>query len=188
MSNQLKLFLYIVFVVAIFVFVQNKFNIFNVKLIDNNQKTTTENTTTQSTSNPDATVVTPQNYVDIVTGANKSVRVNVEVANTAEEKALGLSFRKYLGDYDGMLFTYDTSTNNPFSMKDMQISLDLIFVDSQYFIVDAKTYQSPCTTNYCPSIYSKSPYQYVLEVNSGFCEKNGIAEGGSFVLYLESVN
>ena len=188
MSNQLKLFLYIVFVAAIFLFIQNRFNLFDVKLVNNTNSTSDTNTKESSVKSADTGTKTVENYVDIVTGANKSVRVYVEVANTEAERKLGLSFRKYLGDYEGMLFVYDGVTNNPFWMKDMQIPIDIIFADSQYFIVDTKTYQAPCTSSYCPNIYSKASYQYVLEVNSGFCEKNGIADGGSFILHLESIN
>lgn len=182
MSNQLKLFLYIVFVVAIFWFIQSKFHIFNVKLGD-----TQQNTETNATKSPDTTV-TPTNSVEIVTGANTSVKVNVELAKTLDERRLGLSFKKYLGDYDGMLFVFDSETKTPFWMKDMKIPLDMIFFDSQGFIVDMKEAQAPCTDTYCPSIYSKKSYMYVLEVNSGFIEKNGIPEGGSLVLHITSLN
>jgi len=182
MSNQLKLFLYIVFVVAIFWFIQSQFHIFDVKL-GNTQENTQTNT--EDTVN---TTVKPTNLVEIVTGANTSVKVNVEIADTEDERRLGLSFKKYLGDYDGMLFVFDKETSTPFWMKDMQIPLDMIFFDSQGFIVDMKEAQAPCTATYCPSIYSKKSYIYVLEVNSGFIEKNGIPEGGSLVLHIESLN
>lgn len=187
MSNQLKLFLYIVFVAAIFLFIQNRFNIFDVKLLNSTSDLST-NSETSSVKGEDTEVKTVENYVDIVTGANKSVRVSVEIANTEAERKLGLSFRKYLGDYEGMLFVYDITTSNPFWMKDMQIPLDMIFFDSLGFIVDMKESLAPCTENYCPSIYSAKSYKYVLEVNSGFIEKNSIPEGGSLVLHLESVN
>lgn len=182
MSNQLKLFLYIVFVVAIFWFVQTKFHIFDVKFGDATQSKTTG---TEDTENPS---VKATNSVEIITGANTAVKVNVEVADTEAERILGLSFKKYLGDYDGMLFVFDTETNTPFWMKDMEIPLDMIFFDSQGFIVDMKEAQSPCTATYCPSIHSAKSYMYVLEVNSGFIEKNAITVDGSLVLHIESLN
>jgi len=182
MSNQLKLFLYIVFVVAIFWFIQSKFHIFDIKLGNTQQS---ENTDSEEKTD---TTVTPTNSVDIVTGADRSVKVNIELANTESERQLGLSFRKYLSDYEGMLFVFDMETNTPFWMKDMQIPLDMIFFDSQGFIVDMKEAQAPCTATYCPSIYSKKNYMYVLEVNSGFIEKNAISEDGSLVLHIESLN
>ena len=181
MSNQLKLFLYIVFVTAIFLFVQTKFHIFDINLKDEQQQSA-ENATGNET------LPQPSNYVEIITGAGDSVKVNVELADTDYERRVGLSFRKYLGDYEGMLFAFDTEVNTPFWMKDMQIPLDMIFFDSLGFIVDMKKSLAPCTEDYCPSIYSAKSYKYVLEVNSGFIEKNSIPEGGSLVLHLESVD
>jgi uncharacterized membrane protein (UPF0127 family) len=182
MSNQLKLFLYIVFVVAIFWFVQTKFHIFDIKFGN-----ITQEESSQSEEETNANV-TPTNYVEIVLGANESVKVNVELADSESERQAGLSFKKYLGDYDGMLFVFNTETNTPFWMKDMQIPIDMIFFDSQGFVVDMKEAQAPCTTTYCPSIYSAKSYMYVLEVNSGFVERNGIVTGGSIVLHIESLN
>jgi len=184
MSNQLKLFLYIVFVVGIFLLIQNKFKIFNIELINGEQKTTEEQDTNESGN----TESSEDNYVEIVVDATKSVKVNVELANTEEKRRLGLSFRQYLGDYDGMLFAFGSDVSNPFWMKDMKIPLDIIFVDSNYFIVDIKEAQAPCTSTYCPNIYSSTPFRYVLEVNSGFVEKNGITKDGSLVLHIADLN
>lgn len=182
MSNQLKLLLYIVFVVAIFWFVQAKFNIFDIKFGNITQEESTQSEEETNTN------VTPTNYVEIVLGANETVKVNVELADSESERQAGLSFKKYLGDYDGMLFVFNTETNTPFWMKDMQIPIDMIFFDAQGFIVDMKEAQAPCTATYCPSIYAAKSYMYVLEVNSGFIERNGINIGGSIVLHIESLN
>jgi uncharacterized protein len=182
MSNQLKIFLYLVFVVAIFWFVQSKFHIFDVKF-----NPTEEISTNDSKENRDE-VPSTSNYVEIVVGANKSVKVNVELADSEEERELGLSFKKYLGDYDGMLFAFPSKTNVPFWMKDMQIPIDMIFFDDQGFIVDIKEAQAPCTATYCPSISPVESYKYVLEVNSGFVEKNAITKEGSLVLHIENID
>jgi uncharacterized membrane protein (UPF0127 family) len=182
MSNQLKLFLYIVFVIAIFWFIQTKFHLFDVKV------GTSQESTQTNTEDMEDTNIESANSVEIITGANASVKVNVDLADTESERRLGLSFKKYLGDYDGMLFVFDSETNTPFWMKDMQIPLDMIFFDSDGFIVDIKEAQAPCTNTYCPSIYSKKSYMYVLEVNSGFVEKNNIPEGGSLVLHITTLN
>lgn len=182
MSNQLKLFLYIVFVVAIFWFVQTKFHIFDIKFGNITQEKSSQ---TEEETNIN---VTSPNYVEIILGANESVKVNVELADSESERQAGLSFKKYLGDYDGMLFVFNTETNAPFWMKDMQIPIDMIFFDSQGFIVDIKEAQAPCTATYCPSITSKKSYMYVLEVNSGFVEKNNISEEGSLVLHIKTLN
>ena len=182
MSNQLKLFLYIIFVVAIFLLIQNKFHIFDIKLTDGTDQTT------QGEGNKDSDGLGEENYVEIVKNGTERVKVNIELANTAEERSLGLSFRQYLGDYDGMLFVFDSDVSNSFWMKDMKIPLDIIFVDRNYFIVDIREAVPPCSDTYCPNISSSSPYRYVLEVNSGFVEKNGITKDGSLVLHISDIN
>ncbi len=184
MSNQMKIFLYLVFVVAIFWFVQSKFHIFDIKFGGAELSTSNDN---DSEAKSD-TVAPEGNYVEIVVGANKAVKVNIELADSEEERKLGLSFKKYLGDYDGMLFAFPSETNTPFWMKDMQMPIDMIFFDSKGFVVDIKEAQAPCTDTFCPSIYSSESYKYVLEVNSGFVEKNGITKEGSLVLHIESID
>jgi hypothetical protein len=84
-----------------------------------------------------------------------------------------------------MLFVFESVVNSPFWMKDMIIPLDILFIDSQGYIVDIKEEQQPCSGNYCPPISSKESFMYVLEVNSGFCEENGIEEGYRMVQYLQ---
>jgi uncharacterized membrane protein (UPF0127 family) len=70
-------------------------------------------------------------------------------------------------------------------MKDMLIPLDILFIDSQGYIVDMALAQQPCVTTSCSAISSSEPFQYVLEVNSGFCEENDIEEGYLVIQYLE---
>ena len=180
----MKLFLYVVFVVGIFLLIQNKFQIFDIELTNGDQKVAEESNKEEGKSANN----NEENYVEIVVDATKVVKVNVELANTEEERRLGLSFRQYLGDYDGMLFVFDQDVSSPFWMKDMKIPLDIIFVDSNYFIVDIKEAQAPCSDSYCPSIYSVAPFRYVLEVNSGFVEKNGVTKDGSLVLHITDLN
>lgn len=183
MSNQLKLLLYIVFVVGIFLVIQNKFQLFDIKLTNGDVESTSN-----AENNENKEISNEENYVDIIVDSSNRVKVNVELANTEEERKLGLSFRQYLGDYDGMLFVFDSDISSPFWMKDMKIPLDIIFVDASNFIVDIKEAQAPCTNTYCPNIYSSTPFRYVLEVNSGFVEKNGITKDGSMVLHVTDLN
>jgi uncharacterized membrane protein (UPF0127 family) len=155
-------------------------------LIGNNKQVTTQQNSTSQTTTNQTQQTADSDYVEIVTGPDKYVDVNVEIADTQDERRAGLSFRKYLGDYNGMLFMYDAPVNDPYTMNNMQIPIDMIFIDSQYFIVDIKENLTPCTSTYCPDVYSNSSYQYVLEVNAGFCKNNNVAKGGSLVLHLKS--
>jgi len=179
MSNQLKLLLYIIFVAGIFYFIQNKFNLFDISFINDikieklfKENNKSENTTEEFTD------------VQIVTGDGKKANLKVEIADSTEERALGLSHRKYLGDYEGMYFVFEQNTNTSFWMKDMLIPLDIIFVDETGFIVDIKEGQQPCVSS-CSSIFSSSTYRYVLEVNSGFCSTNDVKIGNGVLVNLK---
>ncbi|MCD4756406.1 DUF192 domain-containing protein [bacterium] len=176
MSNHLKLLIYIGTIVGIFCLVQEKFDLFNVRLIDGNGEQV-ENMDNKEGEED-------EKYLEIYIPNGLRVRVNVEVVDTEDSRAKGLSSRRYLGDYDGMLFVFEKEVDNPFWMKDMLIPIDIIFIDSKGYIVDIKVDEQPCDATYCPQIYSKDPYRYVLEVNAGFCEENEIEIGYSMVQYL----
>lgn len=128
------------------------------------------------------------NYVEIYNKEQKIIDVKVELAQTDTEKQLGLSNRKYLGTYNGMLFIFNKPTEDSFWMKDMLILLDIIFIDESNFIVDIKENQQPCTETECKSIVPLSEYKYVLEVNANFCKENGIVIGNSIIVNLQEEN
>ncbi len=179
MSNQLKLLLYIIFIAGIFYFIQNKFNLFDISFVDDIK---IENIF-KSSGDPED-IEQGLRDMQISIGDGKSVNLRVEIADTSEERSLGLSLRKYLGDYEGMYFVFEQNTNSSFWMKDMLIPLDIIFVDETGFIVDIKERQQPCTSS-CSSVFSGTMYRYVLEVNSGFCSINGVKIGNGVLVNLD---
>jgi len=186
MNNHLKLLIYIGTIVGIFLLVQEKFNLFDVKLIDKDGKSERlMDSILGEESSGESNEQEGNDYVEIYIPNGLKIKVMVEVADSEEERSEGLSSRRYLGDYDGMLFIFDGNVNHPFWMKDMFLSLDIMFIDAQGFIVDIKSDQQPCDEVYCSQIYSRDSYRYVLEVNSGFCEENEIEVGYSVVQYLQ---
>lgn len=188
MNNQLKLLLYIVFIVGVLFYLQDSFDILDISF-ENNQKQDSETAQEESDDSEEVIVKEDEeNYVLISIGDGENIRVNVEVADTDALRALGLSNRRYLGDYNGMLFVYDEKVNHPFWMKDTLINLDIIFIDEKGFIVDIKEDNEPCTEVHCPAIASSEQYKYVLEVNGGFCEINDVQIGQSLVIHLASSN
>ncbi len=183
MNNQLKLLIYIFFVALIFLFVQDRFEIFDISLV--NEKKQDEVIYDSNNIDEEKEIKDSKSYVEIFKNDGVVTKVNVEVADTQDERILGLSNRRYLGDYEGMLFVFDQKVNTSFWMKDMYFPLDIIFIDESNFIIDIQENREPCTETYCPMISSSSMYKYVLEVNAGFCESNGIVVGSSIVLHLE---
>ncbi len=172
-------------IAGIFLFVQDRFDLFEISLKDG-QSVQSESDTKSEEEGGDFNIDSKsEQYVEIQIPNGLNVRVDVEIADDDFKRSRGLSGRRYLGDYEGMFFVFDSEVNTPFWMKNMLIPLDILFIDSQNIIVDIWQDQQPCTEHYCPSIYSHENFKYVLEVNSGFCKENSIEEGYSVVQYLE---
>lgn len=175
MNASLKVILYIFFVAVIFYFVQDNFGIFDISF---RQKGDQRNFQKEE--------IKGENTVEIYNEEGDPIVVKVDIAETEDQRRIGLSGRRSLGDYEGMLFVMDEVGTYAFWMKDMLIPLDIIFIDSKFFIVDIKEEEQPCGSGYCPSIYSDVPFMYVLEVNAGFAKANRIVVGNSMVFNISS--
>ena len=104
--------------------------------------------------------------------------INAEIASTGEEKALGLMFRESLSKDEGMLFVFDFPSNYSFWMKNMNFAIDIIWVSSDFRIVDITKNAEPCKGNEkCRSYASAKKAKYVIEVASGFADENNLAIG-----------
>lgn len=101
--------------------------------------------------------------------------VYVELARTPSEMSRGLSGRKSLPEDRGMLFVYDAAGFYHFWMPDMHFSIDIIWLDENYTIVDITYDLSPDT--YPETFTSAQPAQYVLEVNAGWADLNEVSIG-----------
>ena len=125
------------------------------------------------------TSTTPQEQN--LTGQNQlcfpSACFTYETANTPEEQEKGLMYRESLPEMQGMLFPFKNPYIATFWMKNMMISLDIIWLDSELKIVDISTGIPPCTSEPC-AIYSPSmPVSYAFEVNAGTAEKYSLSKG-----------
>lgn len=105
------------------------------------------------------------------------IEISIEIADDEPERASGLMFRQNLGERDGMLFVFEQEQPVSFWMKNTLIPLDMIFVDENFTITEIKKDVQPCKEEPCPSYPSKENAKYVVEVNSGFSEKNNIQTG-----------
>lgn len=120
--------------------------------------------------------IVDKNSITIFTGAGP-VKINVEFAKTSEERQKGLMNRVSLPKNSGLLFIFPDETNRSFWMKNTLIPLDVIFVSSKGHINEMTTL-NPCQeTEICQPYNSKTPAQYVLEINAGSAEKWKIIEG-----------
>jgi uncharacterized membrane protein (UPF0127 family) len=120
---------------------------------------------------PEATA--PSARVLIAPRKGGSFIVAVEVARTEAERARGLMFRTSLAAGAGMLFVFDETGDHPFWMKNTLVPLDMIFIDDVGRITGVAARAVPGSLE--PR--SGGPSRYVLEVNAGWAEANGIAAG-----------
>ena len=104
-----------------------------------------------------------------------NITVTVTTATTPKERSRGLMFRKDpLGDKQGMLFDAARESDQGFYMKNTFIPLDMIFIDDSRQIVGIVNNAEPQTlTRRSVGV----PSRYVLEVDGGWCERNGIEVG-----------
>lgn len=108
----------------------------------------------------------------------KNLEIKIDIAADPYRWAKGLMFEKFLDEDKGMLFIFPDEAPRSFWMKNTLIPLDLIFISRDKKIVDFKENFAPCPDAlFCPSYVSRSPAQYVLEVNAGLREKYGLQIG-----------
>lgn len=99
--------------------------------------------------------------------------IQVEIADTDQEREIGLMYRKKLPTENGMLFKFDYAMPVCMWMKNTYIPLSVAFIDSNGTIINIEK-MHPLTENiHC----SKRAAQYALEMNQGWFEKNNIKKG-----------
>lgn len=103
--------------------------------------------------------------------------VQVEVADTDEERTLGLSGRESLVENSGLLFVFETEGYHGIWMKDMNFPIDIAWLDKNKKIIHIEHNVSPETY---PKVFNPpTPSLYVLETNAGFFQKFNIGVGNT---------
>jgi hypothetical protein len=100
--------------------------------------------------------------------------VAVEVASTGPRRELGLMYRKHLDDNAGMIFVFPNESPRNFWMHNTPIPLDMIFADAKGVVTGIVANAEPFSDKL---LGVEGNSEYVLEVNGGFCAKNGIKPG-----------
>jgi len=97
--------------------------------------------------------------------------IYAELAVTEHERQLGLMYRESINPDQGMLFVFEKEGIYSFWMKNMKISIDIIWLDKDKRIVQIEKNVPPCETEDCPSYTPVALSKYVLEIKSGFSEE-----------------
>lgn len=104
-----------------------------------------------------------------------------QVADSEEERRIGLMFRKKMAKDEGMFFIFDDEKPRSFWMKNTLIPLDIIFLDKGRQVISIQKNVQPCKVDPCPLYSSVGSAKYVLELNGGESDKIGVAEGSQLM-------
>ena len=103
--------------------------------------------------------------------------VKVEIVQTQKERERGLQNRGSLDKDAGMLFIFAKSGKHGFWMKNTLISLDMIWLNNYQEIVYIQENAVPCRMPPCKIYSPDRDALYVLEVNAGYAEEQGLKVG-----------
>lgn len=101
--------------------------------------------------------------------------VHIAIADTPAAKEKGLSGRDDLAPDEGMLFVFEEDSGHPFWMKDMNFSIDMLWISSEGTIVHIAPNVSPET--YPQTFSSPVPSRYVLELSANYAAEHNLKIG-----------
>lgn len=110
------------------------------------------------------------------------------LAESEGARGQGLGDKKSLPQDQGMLFIFEKTDIYPFWMRDMKFPIDIIWIDSNYEVVDLVKNANP--SSYPNSFIPEKQALYVLETNAGWADKNNIQVGSKAMFiwqYLENI-
>ncbi len=128
---------------------------------------------------PPVTLLDPGEYEETtvtITDENGATlaTANVRVAETRDQKRVGLSRVDSLANGTGMLFVHSSSGSRSYHMRNVSVGLDIVFIDSDGTITEIADAPHP-------DIGGTGPYrgtgQYVLEVPRGWMDTIGASAG-----------
>jgi len=110
------------------------------------------------------------------------VTLTVELATTPTAQQQGLSDRDSMGADHGMLFVFNQAAEWGFWMHEMRFPLDIIWFNPNRQVVFIEPDLTPCppAPANCPVYAPPINAMYVLEVNAGFVQANGVKLGDTF--------
>ncbi len=99
--------------------------------------------------------------------------IDAQVAQTPEQRQIGLMFRREMPAQEGMLFVFEEPGTQCFWMKNTLLPLTAAFVADDGRVVNLADMQPQTTESHC----SQEPVRYVLEMNQGWFAKRGLKAG-----------
>lgn len=100
-------------------------------------------------------------------------RIDAQVAQSPQERQIGLMHRKSMPQHEGMLFVFEEVATQCFWMKNTLLPLTAAFVADDGSIVNLADMQPQSEASHC----SQKPVRYVLEMNQGWFAQKGLKAG-----------
>jgi hypothetical protein len=106
----------------------------------------------------------------------KGEMIELEVARSSEEQAIGLMYRRELARNRGMLFPFSEPIMAKFWMKNCLISLDMVFLRGDH-VKNIAENVPPCEKHPCP-VYSADAFvDKVIELRAGRAKELNLKKG-----------
>ena len=99
--------------------------------------------------------------------------LDVQLAQTPEQRQIGLMWRKDMPQHEGMLFVFEQAAQQCFWMRNTLIPLSAAFVADDGTIVNIADMKPQSDDSHC----SEKPVRFVLEMNVGWFAKRQIKAG-----------
>ena len=116
---------------------------------------------------------TPQTTLPRIKLQAGMYQMDVQVAQTPEQRSIGLMFRAEMPTHEGMLFVFEQPSSQCFWMKNTLLPLTAAFVADDGTIVNLADMKPQTTDSHC----STKPVRFVLEMNQGWFAKKGLKAG-----------
>lgn len=100
-------------------------------------------------------------------------RIDAQVAQSPQERQIGLMHREKMPQHEGMLFVFEQPATQCFWMKNTPLPLTAAFVADDGTIVNLADMQPNDTASHC----SNQPVRYVLEMNQGWFAQKKLKAG-----------
>lgn len=100
--------------------------------------------------------------------------IDIEIADTSQEKALGLMYRTSLPEKSGMLFVYESPQEITMWMRNTYIPLDMIFIRADGIVHRIEARTEPFSE---AIVASQGAVTAVLELGGGVAARLGIKPG-----------
>ncbi|NMG06400.1 DUF192 domain-containing protein [Brasilonema sp. UFV-L1] len=103
-------------------------------------------------------------------------KIQLEVAQTPQQQAMGLMYRPTLPDNRGMLFQFPSPIQANFWMKNVPVPLDMVFMlDGKVLYIAASV--PPCSSDPCSTYGPQTVSNQVIELRSGRAAELGLKVG-----------